>query len=185
VFLVARKNTLTGNTPEQLKGKTIGVEQGSAQETYVNQHWRPRGLISWPIRALIAWCGIWSPGVLMARCSPGMMADYSFLQQPQGKDFAFVGGHLQDDKLFGAGAAIGLRKDDDALRQEINRAIAQILADGTYKKLSVNILALTSIPGHNVVMRPAGTDSPPQDSFSDSPLMVLSRPLRPGEGCRI
>jgi lysine/arginine/ornithine transport system substrate-binding protein len=36
---------------------------------------------------------------------------------------------------FGAGAAIGLRKDD-ALRQEINGAIAQILADGTYKKLS-------------------------------------------------
>lgn len=36
VFLVARKNTLQGNTPEQLKGKTIGVEQGSAQETYVN-----------------------------------------------------------------------------------------------------------------------------------------------------
>ncbi len=27
----------------------------------------------------------------------GMMADYSFLQQPQGKEFAFVGGHLQDD----------------------------------------------------------------------------------------
>jgi ABC-type amino acid transport substrate-binding protein len=66
----------------------------------------------------------------------GMMADYSFLQQPQGKDFAFVGGHLQDDKLFGAGAAIGLRKDDDALRQEINGAIAKILADGTYKKLA-------------------------------------------------
>lgn len=66
----------------------------------------------------------------------GMMADYSFLQQPQGKDFAFVGGHLKDDKLFGAGAAIGLRKEDDALRQEINGAIATILADGTYKKLA-------------------------------------------------
>ncbi|MDU6110497.1 MAG: transporter substrate-binding domain-containing protein [Klebsiella pneumoniae] len=91
VFLVARKNTLQGNTPEQLKGKTIGVEQG---------------------------------------------ADYSFLQQPQGKEFAFVGGHLQDDTLFGAGAAIGLRKDDEALRQEINGAIAKILADGTYKKLA-------------------------------------------------
>ncbi|STW03125.1 Histidine ABC transporter [Klebsiella pneumoniae subsp. rhinoscleromatis] len=44
VFLVARKNTLQGNTPEQLKGKTIDVEQGSAQETYVNQHWRPQGI---------------------------------------------------------------------------------------------------------------------------------------------
>lgn len=80
----------------------------------------------------------------------GMMADYSFLQQPQGKEFAFVGGHLQDDTLFGAGAAIGLRKDDEALRQEINGAIAKILADGTYKNLLANILALMFIPGHNV-----------------------------------
>ncbi len=35
-----------------------------------------------------------------------------------------------------APAAIGLRKDDEALRQEINGAIAKILADGTYKKLA-------------------------------------------------
>ncbi|ALQ47983.1 TPA: ABC transporter substrate-binding protein [Raoultella ornithinolytica] len=136
VFLVARKNTLTGNTPEQLKGKTIGVEQGSAQETYVNQHWRPAGI------NIVAYQGADSvvrdleSGRIDGAVLSGMMADYSFLQQPQGKDFAFVGGHLQDDKLFGAGAAIGLRKEDDALRQEINRAIAQILADGTYKKLS-------------------------------------------------
>ncbi|MBT0646497.1 transporter substrate-binding domain-containing protein, partial [Escherichia coli] len=33
-------------------------------------------------------------------------------------------------------AAIGLRKVDEALRQEINGAIAKILADGTYKKLA-------------------------------------------------
>ncbi|AHM80880.1 hypothetical protein KPNJ1_04078 [Klebsiella pneumoniae 30660/NJST258_1] len=136
VFLVARKNTLQGNTPEQLKGKTIGVEQGSAQETYVNQHWRPQGI------NIVAYQGADSvvrdleSGRIDGAVLSGMMADYSFLQQPQGKEFAFVGGHLQDDTLFGAGAAIGLRKDDEALRQEINGAIAKILADGTYKKLA-------------------------------------------------
>ncbi len=136
VFLVARKNTLQGNTPEQLKGKTIGVEQGSAQETYVNQHWRPQGI------NIVAYQGADSVvrdlelGRIDGAVLSGMMADYSFLEQPQGKEFAFVGGHLQDDTLFGAGAAIGLRKDDEALRQEINGAIAKILADGTYKKLA-------------------------------------------------
>ena len=136
VFLVARKNTLAGNTVEQLKGKTIGVEQGSAQETYVNQHWRTAGI------NIVAYQGAdrvvqdLESGRIDGAVLSGMMADYSFLQQPQGKDFAFVGGHLKDDKLFGAGAAIGLRKEDDALRQEINGAIARILADGTYKKLA-------------------------------------------------
>ncbi len=66
----------------------------------------------------------------------GMMADTASCSSRTGKEFAFVGGHLQDDTLFGAGAAIGLRKDDEALRQEINGAIAKILADGTYKKLA-------------------------------------------------
>ena len=70
VFLVARKNTLKGNTPEQLKGKTIGVEQGSAQETYVNQHWRPQGI------NIVAYQGADSvvrdlgQGASTARCSP-------------------------------------------------------------------------------------------------------------------
>ena len=108
------------------------MEQGSAQETYVNQHWRPQGINIVAYQGPIAWC-VTGVRAHRRRGALRMMADYSFLQQPQGKEFAFVGGHLQDDTLFGAGAAIGLRKDDEALRQEINGAIAKILADGTYK----------------------------------------------------
>ena len=150
---MARKNTLQGNTPEQLKGKTIGVEQGSAQETYVNQHWRPQGI------NIVAYQGADSvvrdleSGRIDGAVLSGMMADYSFLQQPQGKEFAFVGGHLQDDTLFGAGAAIGLRKDDEALRQEINGAIAKILAVRVYlrawsarRKIPFLIIQSTSSP---------------------------------------
>ena len=66
----------------------------------------------------------------------GVMAEYSFLNKPQGKDFAMIGGALQDPELFGAGAAIGLRKDDTELREALNGAISQIIADGTYKKLA-------------------------------------------------
>ncbi len=61
-----------------------------------------------------------------------MMADYSFLQQPQG-EFAFVGGHLQDDTLFGAGAAIGLRKDDEALRQKLTARLRRFLPTAPIK----------------------------------------------------
>jgi len=77
----------------------------------------------------------------------GVMAEYSFLNKPQGKDFAFVGGALQDDALFGAEAAIGLRKEDDQLRQELNGAIAAILADGTYKKLAAKYFSFDIYTG--------------------------------------
>ena len=102
----------------------------------MNQYWRSQGI------NIVAYQGADSvvrdleSGRLDGAVLSGMMADYSFLQQPQGKDFAFVGGQLQDNKLFGAGAAIGLRQGDDALREEINGAIAKMLADGTYKKLA-------------------------------------------------
>ncbi|MCV2510758.1 ABC transporter substrate-binding protein [Leclercia pneumoniae] len=135
-FLVARKNSLPDNSLAQLKGKTIGVEQGSAQETYANQKWRGEGV------NVVAYQGAdqvirdLESGRIDGAVLSGVMAEYSFLSKPQGKAFGFVGGALQDDALFGAGAAIGLRKEDDKLRQELNGAIAAILADGTYKKLA-------------------------------------------------
>ncbi len=61
------------------------MEQGSAQETYVNQHWRPAGI------NIVAYQGADSvvqdleSGRIDGAVLSGMMADYSFLQQPQGK----------------------------------------------------------------------------------------------------
>ena len=136
VFLVARKNSLAAADVAHLKGKTIGVEQGSAQETYVNKYWRNEGV------NVVAYQGAdrviqdLESGRIDGAVLSGVMAEYSFLKKSQGKEFAFVGGALKDDELFGAGAAIGLRKDDAKLREAINGAIAEILADGTYKKLA-------------------------------------------------
>ena len=136
VFLVAHKNTNIKPELELLKGKTIGVEQGSAQEAYANKNWRNAGV------NVVAYQGAdlvvqdLESGRIDGAVLSGVMAEYSFLNKPQGKEFAFVGNALQDDALFGAGAAIGLRKEDDQLRQELNGAIAAILADGTYKKLA-------------------------------------------------
>lgn len=136
VFLIAHKNTSIKANVEQLKGKTIGVEQGSAQETYANKNWRTAGV------NVVAYQGAdmvvrdLESGRIDGAVLSGVMAEYSFLKKPQGKDFTFVGGALQDPELFDAGAAIGLRKDDTELREAINGAISQILADGTYKKLA-------------------------------------------------
>ena len=43
---------------------------------------------------------------------------------------------LPTDKVInGESAGIAVRKGDDALREKINKAIAAIRADGTYKKI--------------------------------------------------
>ncbi|EPH3798998.1 transporter substrate-binding domain-containing protein, partial [Acinetobacter baumannii] len=46
-----------------------------------------------------------------------------------------AGGNVVDVKTLGVGAAIGLRKEDADLKANIDKALAAIIADGTYKKL--------------------------------------------------
>jgi ABC-type amino acid transport substrate-binding protein len=59
-----------------------------------------------------------------------------FLKTPQGKDFEFTGPELTDKKWFGDGAGIAARKEDGDLVALFNKALKEIRADGTYKKLN-------------------------------------------------
>jgi len=52
-----------------------------------------------------------------------------------------VGAVADDPEILGAGVGAGLRKGDTELMTKINAAIAQILADGTYDKISAPYFA--------------------------------------------
>ncbi len=43
---------------------------------------------------------------------------------------------LKMKKLFGVGTGMGLRKEDNELREALNKAFAEMRADGTYEKLA-------------------------------------------------
>ncbi|WP_409410180.1 transporter substrate-binding domain-containing protein [Burkholderia sp. Bp9142] len=59
-----------------------------------------------------------------------------FLKTAKGANFAFAGPPLHDPKTLGVGSAIGVRKDDDALRMQINQALASLIQDGTYQRIA-------------------------------------------------
>ena len=65
-----------------------------------------------------------------------MAASEGFLKQPIGKDYQFGGPSIKDVKLFGVGTGMGLRKDDTELLNALNKAFADMRADGTYDKLA-------------------------------------------------
>ena len=65
-----------------------------------------------------------------------MAASEGFLKQPIGKDYQFGGPSIKDEKLFGVGTGMGLRKDDTELLSALNKAFAEMRADGTYDKLA-------------------------------------------------
>ena len=57
---------------------------------------------------------------------------WAWLQSPEGAGFAYAGDAYRLDE----GIGIAVRKEDEALRQSVNRALRAILADGTYERIN-------------------------------------------------
>ena len=130
------KNSDIQPTVESLKGKRVGVLQGTTQETFGNEHWAPKGI------EIVSYQGqdnIYSDltaGRSDAAFQDEVAASEGFLKQPVGKDYKFGGPSVKDEKLFGVGTGMGLRKEDNELREALNKAFAEMRADGTYEKLA-------------------------------------------------
>ncbi|ABC35306.1 amino acid ABC transporter, periplasmic amino acid-binding protein [Burkholderia thailandensis E264] len=134
--LVTKKGANLMPTAESLKGKTVGVEQGTIQETYAKVHWAPKGVNIQPYQNQDQVYADLIAGRLDAALQDAVQADIGFLKTPRGKDFAFAGSDLNDPKTLGEGAGIGLRKEDTDLKAKIDKAIADMRKDGTYDKIA-------------------------------------------------
>ncbi|RQR66891.1 ABC transporter substrate-binding protein [Burkholderia sp. Bp9126] len=134
--LVVRKGAPLLPSAESLKGKRVGVEQGSAQADYAIANWQRAGvqIVSYPNQDQV-YVDLVS-GRLDAAFQASIAASDGFLKKPQGKDFMFAGDAIDDPKYFGQGDGLGLRKQDADLREAFNRALATILANGTYARIN-------------------------------------------------
>ncbi len=122
-------------TDAGLKGKKVGVQRATIHENFLNDKYAKivevrsyatqdeanLDMVSGRIDLLLADSVVLSEG---------------FLKTAQGKGFEFVGPDFVDQKWFGDGAGIAVRKGDKDLREALNKAIKQIRADGTYKKIN-------------------------------------------------
>ncbi|CAG9259537.1 ABC transporter substrate-binding protein [Paraburkholderia unamae] len=134
--LVAKKGSPLQPTADALKGKTVGVEQGSIQESYAKANWAPNGVKIVPYQDQDQVYADLISGRLDAALQDAVQADMGFLKTARGAGFAFTGGNLDDPKgALGSGAAIGLRKEDTDLKVKVDKALADMIKDGTYKKI--------------------------------------------------
>jgi len=58
-----------------------------------------------------------------------------FLETPQGSCCRFIADAPRNPIYFGEGVGVGLRKGDKALKEAFNRAINQVMGDGTYDRI--------------------------------------------------
>ena len=57
-------------------------------------------------------------------------------QKPDGKCCELVGQDIKDNQTLGIGVAAGMRREDAKLRDAFNKALGEMVSDGTYKKLN-------------------------------------------------
>src|SRR5476651_464888 len=134
--LIAKRESKLLPTVESLKGKHIGVLQGSIQENYAQAHWAPKGVdvVSYQDQNQV-YLDL-SSGRLDGTLVLAPAGQTGFLDRPDGKDYAFVGDAVRDDKILGSGIAFGLRKGDTATKEKLDVAIAKIKHDGVIETLS-------------------------------------------------
>ena len=118
-----------------LRGKTIGVAQGTIQETYARTKWASQGanIVTYDNQMdvypdLVA-------GRLDASVANAVSAEQGFLGTPEGKKF-MIKALLTDKNILGNGVGIALRKSDIADLKLINNALAELHANGTYDRLT-------------------------------------------------
>nr|WP_201759019.1 MULTISPECIES: ABC transporter substrate-binding protein [Burkholderia] len=134
--LVAKDGAKLLPTADSLKGKTVGVEQGTIQETYAKTYWAPKGVTVVPYQNQDQVYADLLSGRLDATLQDAVQAEIGFLKTPRGKGYAFAGGDIDDPKTLGEGAGVGLRKEDTDLKAKIDGAIAAMRKDGTYDKIA-------------------------------------------------
>ncbi|OAJ53244.1 ABC transporter substrate-binding protein [Paraburkholderia ginsengiterrae] len=134
--LVVRRGSPLLPVASSLKGKRVGVEQGSSQEDYARAMWQPAGVEVVAYQNQDQVFADLMSGRLDAAFQASIEASDGFLKKPEGKDFEFAGSSIDDPKYFGQGDGLGLRKQDVELRDAFNQALATILANGTYARIN-------------------------------------------------
>lgn len=134
--LIALKGSTVLPTVDALKGKSVGVLQGTTQEAYASAMWQPHGVMVVPYQNQDLVYADLASGRIDAAFQDEVAGSDGFLKQPPGKDYTFAGEAVKDDTFFGVGTGIGLRKDDTELKAALDQAFTEMRKDGTYDKLA-------------------------------------------------
>jgi lysine-arginine-ornithine-binding protein len=117
-----------------LKGKIIGVQGGTVTEKFVKGTFGSVAEVKAYGAQDEANLDFISGRVDLLAADSFVL--YDFLATKEGAFAEAVGPDFDDPEFIGDGIGIGIRKGEDELKAMLNKAIAQIRADGTYKKIN-------------------------------------------------
>lgn len=126
---IAPKNVDFKTDKASLKGKVIGTQRATLAGTYLEDNYPDVDIKLYDTQEN-AYLDLVSGRI------DGILADkyvqYEWLKSKDGSNFEFKGEPVMDSDKIG----IAVRKGDTKLRDDLNKALAEIKADGTYKKIN-------------------------------------------------
>lgn len=133
--LAMKAGSVINDPPVDLKGKKVGVQRASTYDRYATDNFAPAGVEIVRYSSQNEIFLDLAAGRVDATLADIVNIDDGFIKTDAGKDFALVGPDFNDQKYFGDGAGIAVRKGDKALADKISAAILAIRANGKYKEV--------------------------------------------------
>lgn len=132
---VTKKGTELDLSKEGLKGKRVGVQIATTHDKYLtNNFGKAVSLVRY---------GTADEAYLDLKAG---RVDYVFLDataieegllnKPGGEEFEFVGPDITEQKWFGDGFGIAVRKQDQGLKKQLNQAIQELRDNGKYQAIN-------------------------------------------------
>lgn len=141
---VAPKDTELELTEDSLGRRvTIGVQRGTTFPNYVEANF-PKARVRFYDTIDSAKLDLASGRVDLIFADSVVLED--FLKSKDGQAFAVLGEPVYDAALLGAGAGIGLRKGDTALKEKFEAALAALIASGGYKEINDQFVSVDIAP---------------------------------------
>ncbi|MGB3179000.1 MAG: transporter substrate-binding domain-containing protein [Albidovulum sp.] len=137
--VIADKSSDVTATPEGLAGKILGVQASTVHQAYAQKYFTDAA----EIRVYQTQDEInqdLASGRIDATQADSIAMD-DFINSDAGGCCESKGAVANDTSILGLGVGAGIRKGDDALREQINKGIAAIVADGTYDKITAGYFA--------------------------------------------
>jgi polar amino acid transport system substrate-binding protein len=126
---------ITTFTNEALKGKVIGAQSGTTQADFIAAAYPDADIKLYPTQDEANLDMV--NGRLDLQVGDMLPLLDWVTKNDDGKACCeIIGEPITDKKFVGDGVGIAVRQDDNALREKLNKALDEIRADGTYKKIN-------------------------------------------------
>ncbi len=133
--IIGAKNDDKDFTPEHLAGKTIGVQVSTIHATYIDTYYKSKGAEVKTYVTQDESNSDLSAGRIDYVMADGIALD-AFLASEQGGCCETKGAVPNDPKILGDGVGFGIRMEDAALLEKLNKGIKALAAKGTFDEIT-------------------------------------------------